>query len=190
MRPLPLSDWTDEQLLAAAAQGDRPAGETLAARYWEAIRRYARGLLADDHLAEDVAQETFAKLAGSSDLPQGAVRPWLYKLARNRCLDILRRRHVSPTHNHPLRTGMDATQSTIGPATRVANEERRRLIAEILVQMPPEYADVLRLKYNEGLPRAEIAEVLGITEAAVKGRLVRASQHLEDELRRLTRPLQ
>jgi len=164
--------------------GDAACGEALSRRYWPAILRFCRGYLGDEALAEDVTQETFLKLAEPAALPEGAVRPWLYKVARNRCLDILRRHQRSPTHNRPLRTHFDAPRDTAGPRTQVARQERRERIAAIVDQMPEDYRSVLVLKYFEGLTREEIAQTLGLTDAAVKGRLVRASAHLQEQLGR------
>ncbi len=178
---------SDDALMAALRRGDRPAAEALTRRYWEPIRRFCNNYLGDDVLAEDVAQETFAKLTAGGELPTGAVRPWLYKVARNHCLDILRRHQRSPTHNRPLKTGFDAARDSTGPATRAAREERRELIRQIIENMPEDYRDVLMLKHFEGLSREEMAEVLGVTDATVKGRLVRASDFLRDELAKLTR---
>ncbi len=177
----------DEQLVNRLRSGDADALNQLSLRYWEPIRRFAAEYLGgDDALAADVAQETLAKLANPEHLPDAAVRPWLYKIARNRCLDILRRHQRSPTHDHRVHTRFDATASSAGPGTKAAAEERRELIRSIIQQMPDEYRSVLILKFYEGLSREEMAEALAVSEATVKGRLVRASEYLEQELRKIT----
>ncbi len=173
---------SDPNLLAGLRAGDAACGEALSRRYWPAILRFCRAYLGNEALAEDVTQETFLKLADPAALPTGAVRPWLYKVARNRCLDILRRQQRSPTHNRPLRTHFDAPRDTAGPRTQVARRERRERIAAIIDEMPEDYRSVLVLKYFEGLSRQEMAEALGVSEAAVKGRLVRASALLQQQL--------
>lgn len=178
---------TDEQLMAQIARGDQAALAALTQRYWEAIRRFCASYMDDDALGEDVAQETFSKLAATGELPTGAVKPWLYKVARNRCLDILRRHQRSPTHNRPIKSGFDAARETAGPQTRAVREERAELIRQIISTMPEEYKSVLVLKHYESLSREEMAEALGITDAAVKGRLVRASEHLRQELLKHTK---
>ncbi len=179
---------TDEQLVDALRTGDQTAATALIERYWPAIHRYASGYLNDENLAEDVAQETFARLSDGAELPTGAFKPWIYRVARNRCLDILRRYQRSPTHHVRIRTGFDAGGASAGPRTRAANEERRHLIRQIIETMPDEYRDVLMLKFFEGFSRSEMAESLGVSEATIKGRLVRASTYLQEELRKLTGP--
>ena len=62
-------------------------------QYHNAIFRYALGLLHDVHLAEDIMQETFLRLLKSSlPIPEEKTQSWLYKVARNLCYDILRKK--------------------------------------------------------------------------------------------------
>lgn len=174
-------------LLAALRQGsDTRCFDELVRRYRPALLRFCVSYLTDTARAEDVVQETFGKLTDGAALPEDALKPWLYRIARNRCLDILRRQQRSPTHHGRQRTGFDAPAPTAGPRTRMARAERRALIRQIVEQMPEEYRAVLMLKYFEGFSRAEIAETLGVSEAAVKGRIVRASEYLENRLREYT----
>lgn len=176
----------DMVLVARIRQGDRAAANELTKRYWDAICRFCESFLSSRAEAEDVAQDTFAVLTSEDKLPEGAVRPWLYKVARNRCLDILRRHQRSPTHNRPIRTGFDAALPSSGPATKAARLERHELIRAIISGMPEEYRSVLILKFYEGLSREEMATALGVSEQTVKGRLVRASEYLEEQLRQIT----
>lgn len=179
---------TDDELMQRIRLGERDALAELTARYWDSIRRFCASYLEDEALAEDVAQETFARLAsGGEELPTGAVKPWLYKVARNRCLDVLRRHQRSPTHNRPIKSSFDAARDTAGPQTRAVREERAELLRRIIADMPEEYRSVLMLKHFENLTREEMAEALGLTDAAVKGRLVRASEYLRQELAKHTR---
>jgi RNA polymerase sigma-70 factor (ECF subfamily) len=176
--PLPLP----ETQMAAAHQSATTVYQT----FGDAIRRFCANYLKDEAAAQDVVQETFAKLATAEAPPAGELKPWLYRVARNRCLDLLRRRQVSPTYAGGMRTGFDAAGSTAGPGTRLAREERQRLIGEIIDRMPDEYRSVLLLKHVENLSRAEIAAALEISEAAVKGRLVRGAEYLSQELAQIT----
>jgi RNA polymerase sigma-70 factor (ECF subfamily) len=181
-----MSQWTDEQLAEALRRADPAAGAEATRRYWPAIARFCRTYLRDEQQAEDVAQETFAKLQPPAALPAGPLRPWLYRLARNRCLDLLRRENRSPTAGPPLRSGFDAPTATGGPATKAARSERDDLIRAALDTLPEDYRAVLVMKYYEGLSREEIAAVLEVTEQTVKGRLVRGAEYLRGELRKFT----
>lgn len=176
----------DRELLDQIHAGRHDAYQQLCDRYWAAIHRYAVSYLHDDARAEDVTQETFAKLSDTDARPTGDVKPWLYKVARNKCLDVLRRWKRSPTHNRPIKTGFDVARQTAGPQTRMARDERRELIRQIIADMPEDYRSVLMLKHFEGMSRTEMADVLDTTEIAVKGRLVRASEHLREALRKVS----
>ncbi len=190
---MPSPHWrqsSDDELTAGLRAGDREAAAEVSRRYWEPINRYCGRYLGDTQLGEDVAQETFAKLLEGNALPEGALKPWLYKLARNRCLDILRRHQRSPTHHNRGQTGFDAGLSSAGPRTKAHRADRQRLLHNIILQMPEEYRAVLMLKFFEGLSRSEMAEALSVTEIAVKGRLVRATQALYEEMRKITESAQ
>ena len=175
----------DAELVAQARNGDAAAIGQIATRYRPTLVRFARSLVASDALADDIAQEVFARL-GAGALPKGALRPWLYRIARNLCLDHLRHRRASPTNVGPPPTGFDAPDSTAGPATRAVGNERSELIRRALSTMPDEYREVLLLRHFEGLSREEIAAVLELSDAAVKGRLVRAAAYLREQIQDLT----
>lgn len=175
----------DLELLRRLHAGDAAAGGLLADRYRAALVRFARSMLASDATAEDVAQEVLSRLT-KEKLPGGPLRPWLYRIARNLCVDLLRRQKVSPTYGGQMPTGFDAPRVTAGPATRAAAIERSESVRRILDAMPEEHRVVLMLKHVENLTREEIASVLEISEATVKGRLVRGSEILRDELRKIT----
>lgn len=176
----------DGDLVADLARDPGAALAAIQQRYSVALQRFAANLLRDATRAEDVVQETLGKLTQRVNHPQGELKPWLYRLTRNACLDILRKQQRSPTHNRPLRTGVDRARTTVGPGTRMVRAERRALIREIIDQMPDDYREVLLLKYFEGLSRVEIAGALAVSEQTVKGRLARASDHLETQLRQYT----
>ena len=179
-------EWSEERLAGALRTGSAEAQAEAHRRYRPGLLRFCSSYLGDESGAEDVVQETLGKLAGGGAAFEGAARPWLYKVARNRCLDILRRQKRSPTRNRPLRTGFDVAAGVTGAGTRLAKEERRRLIRQIIEEMPEDYREVLHLKYFEDFSRVEMATALGLSEAAVKGRLVRASEYLHEQLRKFT----
>lgn len=175
----------DEELAEQLRGGAEGALDELFRRYQPAIQRFCGRYLGDEALGEDVSQDTFARIAGGVT-PEGALRPWLYRVARNRCLDILRRRQISPTHGRPLKTGIDAIRASAGPGTRVAGAERDALLRELVHQLPDEYHSVLLLKFVGGLSRQEIAAALEVSEASVKGRLARGLEALQELVDRVT----
>jgi len=148
-------------------------------KYKDALHRFCMGYLGDEALAEEVARETFASLSDGRELPAVDLRPWLYKVARNHCLEIMRRRQPSISRNGFA----DAARLGAGRHAGDVYNERQELMRQVLSNMPEEYRSVLMLKHVEGLSRAEIAEALEVSEPTIKGRLVRASEHLREALR-------
>lgn len=148
-------------------------------KYKGALHRFCMGYLGDEALAEGVTRDTFAKLSDGTELPSGDLRPWLYRVARNHCLDIMRRRQLSLSRNG----FSDATRFGAGRPAGSDYNQRQELMRQVLSNMPEEYRSVLMLKHVEGLSRAEIAEALEVSEPTIKGRLVRASEHLREALR-------
>jgi len=181
-----LEDLKDDELVVGLQRGDQACVEELTRRYWAVIRRFCATYLHDEALADDVVQETFTTLTTGGDLPTGAVKPWLYKVARNRCLDILRRHQRSPTHRHRIASGFDVAGTASGPKTRAMRAERAALIRDLIAEMPEEYRSVLTFKFYEGLSREEMAACLGVSEQTIKGRIVRASEYLREQLRGIT----
>lgn len=173
---------TDEEVMQRIACGDAVAGSELVIRYRAALVRFATVLLHDSGLAEDAVNETFRKLAARIELPSGAPRPWLYKVTRNECLDQLRRRRNSPTGAESP-SGFDPASSATGIGTRVARAERDDRIREAIWSMPDDYREVVVMKFYGEFSREEIAEILGESEAAVKGRLARGLEYLRQQMR-------
>ena len=159
-------------LVQSLRAGDGGAGELLDRLYREALARFAWGYLQDAQEAEDVAQEVFCKVMESDQVPDH-FRAWIYRVARNLCLNRLRSRGRKRDRER-LATGMDVARATAGALTHLVDEERRAQLAEQLARLGDDDREVLRLRYAEGLSRAEMAEVLELDESVVKSRLYEA----------------
>ena len=163
-------------LIGQLRDGGPEAASLLDRLYRGALLRFCWGYLGQMDQAEDALQDVWYKVLTAPSVPE-TFRPWLYKLARNHCLNLLRqrRRHraedASPLASH-------LHQSATGHLTRLVKDERRAQLAELLKDLPEAQQEVLRLRYVEGLSRGEIAEVLEISEALVKSRLFEALKRL------------
>jgi len=143
--------------------------------YGEPLRRFALGYLRDDAAADDLVQEVFLRALQSEEEPDQA-RPWLYRIARNLCLNQLR--DGARRGEGRLRTAFDAVDSRTGALTRLVGAERGDQLNDWLAQLSTEHQEVLRLRYAEDLSRAEIAEVLQIPPSLVKTRLYEGIRRL------------
>jgi RNA polymerase sigma factor (sigma-70 family) len=162
----------DERLVARLRAGDERAFEVLVDRYRGRLLGFCRGILGSNEDAEDVLQEVFvaAHDAIMADEREIHVRPWLYRIARNRCLNHLRRHR--PETNGPLDEHLhDNGVTTADEAER--RQELRDLVAGIRA-LPETQRNALLLRELEALSYDEIAASLDTTVPAVKSLLVRA----------------
>ena len=108
----------------------------------------------------------------------GYVRAWLWRTARNRCIDLLKRRKDGRAGKGTLFAESAFTSSRTGPSTAFARGETEERIRAHLAELPEDQSEVLMLFYFDGLRRREIAQVLDLGEPAVKHRLFEARQAL------------
>lgn len=149
--------------------GDTRAGVLLNRLYRARMIRFCWGYLGNLEEAEDAAQDVFCKVLTAARVPD-EFRCWLYKVARNHCLNVLRRRaRRKDNHALPPESRLDAAAT--GNLTSLHRRELRSRLYHLLAALRPAYREVLQLRYAEGLSRLEIAEVLGIPETVVKSRL-------------------
>lgn len=178
----------DERLVAHVRRGNQAAFEVLVARYQARLLAFCRHMLGASARrdAEDVLQEVFASAyrAMLSDQRPINVRPWLYRIARNRCLNHLRRDPM------PSIEGMEMTvvDERIGTAETVHQRaEVRQLLADIQA-LPETQRTAILLREIDDLSYEQIALAMDTTVAAVKSLLVRARVGLAEaaESRRLS----
>lgn len=179
---------TDESLMDMLRSGDLNVVSELERRYGEELRRFCWRMCANEALADDIVQEVFAACCrtGEGINPTGSLRGWLYKVARNRCIDETRRKkpggRISEMRSSPYGGGHRPVDPRTTPAARAAKDDRAELVQAIVDEMEDELRSVLIMRYFQDLPRAEIAEACGVDVPTVKARLARASAKLREEL--------
>ena len=173
----PPSDLTPS-LVVRLRTGDAEAGGLLDQIYRDAMIRFCWGYLGDVEEAEDALQEVFCKALKSTRVPDN-FRAWLYKIARNHCLNILRTR-ARQREGHVLPADSQLGVQWTGNLTRLVREELQSRIVHLLEALPPAEREVLRLRYAEDLSRVEIAYVLEIPESVVKSRLFKSLKKLRE----------
>ena len=165
-------------LVAKLRAGDAEAGALLNELYRQAMIRFCWGYLGKVEEAEDAAQTVFCKVIEATEVPNN-FRAWLYKIARNHCLNVLRgraRRRDDRALPSESRLAADST----GNLTRLVRQELRSRIVHLLGALPASQREALRLRYAEDLSRAEIAYVLDIPESVVKSRLFEGLKTLRE----------
>ncbi len=162
----------DEHLVARVRAGDEGAFEVAYERHAASILSFCRHMLSDAQEAEDAAQQTF--ISAHRDLLRDEreirLKPWLYAIARNRCLSILRARRE--------RADGDPEQLTAGLADEVQHRADLRELVADLHDLPEDQRAALVLTEIGDLSHAEVAAVLGREAANVKGLVFRARSGL------------
>jgi RNA polymerase sigma factor (sigma-70 family) len=168
---------SDEKLVALIRDGHDRSFEVLFDRYQVRLLGFCRHMVGNQD-AEDVLQDVFAAAHTAMLADERAInaRPWLYRIARNRCLNHLRK---------PVADGqdsMDVHPHANGTTTfeRVQRREELRTIVADIHELPETQRSALVLREMDGLTYTEIAQAMGITLAAVKSLLVRARMSLAE----------
>jgi RNA polymerase sigma-70 factor (ECF subfamily) len=160
------------QLVAAVAQRrDREAFARLFDHFAPRLTTYLIRLGTDSGLAEELTQEVMVTLWRKADLfdpAKSSVPTWLYRVARNRRIDALRRDRLDFVD--PLESTLDIGED---PQTdRMLDlQHREDRLRHVLSSLPPEQLDLVRLAFYEGLSHSEIAERQGLPLGTVKSRI-------------------
>jgi RNA polymerase sigma factor (sigma-70 family) len=163
----------DDRLVEQIRRGSEVAFEVAYERHGNGILAFCRHMLGSREEAEDAVQHTFA--AAYSDLQREgerriALKAWLYTIARNRCISVIRsrREHAAELHELP----------TAGLSEQVERRAELRELLSDVRELPEEQRAALLLSEAAGLSHAEVAQVLGCRPAAVKGIVFRARSGL------------
>jgi RNA polymerase sigma-70 factor (ECF subfamily) len=166
------------QAVMLAKEGDEDALRYLYLRFADNVYGYVCSIVRDEHEAEDVTQQIFAKLLTALDRYEPRRVPfsaWILRVAHNASIDHLRTRRPVPVEEvHAVDRPEDVT-----------GRERFADLRLALDQLPPEQRDVLVLRFLVGLTPGEIAERMGRTEDAVHGLQHRGRRRLRTEMARL-----
>jgi RNA polymerase sigma-70 factor (ECF subfamily) len=182
-------DWEslrvyDETIRRNLATDDfREALEALVRGYQHVIVGFCTNLLGDATLGEEVAQDVF--LAAYRAMPsfrgQASVRTWLFAIARKQCFKSLRNRHRRSRLEHAQQDTIAAMAHRDPPPLPGEDPEVRvRRVHQSLPQLDKTERALLMMRYDAGLPIADMAHILGISESSVRRRLADALQRLRE----------
>lgn len=178
---------TDEGLMALLAQGEDYALAELVRRYQNDVFRFCLYYLKDIEGAKETVQETFLRVFSARERFDVArkFKPWMLCIARNLCLNELKRKKAVPMDSleeyasaSREASGHIVPWATDGPAQELMANERRRALLEFLAELPKEAREIVTLRYFQRLSAREIAELVDSTEGAVRTRLHRVLKQL------------
>ncbi|HUA50377.1 MAG TPA: RNA polymerase sigma factor [Solirubrobacteraceae bacterium] len=169
---------SDERLVALIRRGSTTAFEVLVSRYHSRLLAFCRHLLGSREDAEDVLQEVFSAAFNAlldDDRPIN-VRPWLYRIARNRSLNHLRRIQAVGVDSMDIHLSDHGTTT----ADKVHEREEFRLLVGDIHKLPETQRTALVLREMDALSYEQIAEAMETTVPSVKSLLVRARVSLAE----------
>ena len=165
-------------LVARCKRGDELAWEALVRQYQSRVYSVALHYTRDAEEARDVAQDVFVRIYRKLDTFDSAAEeflPWLLSVARNACIDRLRRRKVRPlAHSVPVEDQPGLPDSTPSPEQAMLAASRRRLLYRALAGVSDVNREIILLREIQGLDLRQISEILSVPIGTVKSRSVRA----------------
>jgi len=191
--------FSDEDLVRLLQQGEADQAMTeLDRRYGKRIYHFVKGMVRDPHLAHDVTQEVFEKVLIKHELyrPGTNFRAWLFEVARNQALTMLRSRNRLP---RPISTiqpadGTDLLESVEAkPGNEdLIEEEFMAAFQQAVADLPEHYRTVFELCVRQGRAYQDAGKELGLPTGTVAIRIMRARKKLfsalQHHLGRLRRP--
>lgn len=186
----PLAPDDDASLVKRIQAGDRAAFESLMRRYNRRLYRLARATLRNDADADDALQNAYLLAYKSLHQFRGdaSVATWLSRLVLNECLDRLRRnarrQKVLPMSGPTEAINEVPDSGTDAPDQRLARDQVRALLGLKLDELPRDFRQVFVLRSVEELSVEETAGILGVPEATIRTRHLRARSLLREALAR------
>lgn len=182
---------SDETLLQKIAEQDTAALELLYDRHAQTVFNLIGRIVRDSAIADELLQETFWQVWKQAERyrGEGSAAAWVYRIARNKSLDQLRRKKVRP---QPVETGSETDEQAMWATLSAENaevepvvEQRRDSLAvrRALLRIPDEQRQCLEMAYFEGMSQRQIAEHTATPLGTVKTRIRIGMEKLERFLR-------
>lgn len=168
---------------AVAEKRDREAFARLFDHFAPRLAAYLQRLGVEATHAEELTQEVMVTLwrkAGQFDPAKSSVGTWLYRIARNRRIDALRRDRLDFVD--PLEPGQDVSDDSSDTERALDLSQREDMLRTALESLPPEQLSLVKLAFYEGLSHSEIAERSGLPLGTVKSRIRLAFTRLRRQL--------
>ncbi len=183
----------DAVLMLRVKRGDIRAFEELVEKYKQPVINVISRTLRDQTEAEDLAQNVFVQVFKSADRYKATAKfsTWLFTIARNLCLNEIRRRSRHPadsldasqTENDDLPARQFEDVKTFSPTENVLQDELEQKVQEALGDLPENQRTALLLCRQEELSYDDISEVLGCSLSATKSLIHRGRETLKEKLK-------
>ena len=174
---------SDQELMRIVHAGDFSPASEIYDRYSGRIYNFALRFLKNAEAAEDATQEVFVKMMRHANQFQGDAKlsTWLFSITANWCRDYLRKADNKAKETEDVLVQLPAP-SDQSPDRTLEQRENEALIKRALQALTPEQREAILLSRYQGLSYAEIAQISGCSEGAVKTRVFRAMETLKKAL--------
>jgi RNA polymerase sigma-70 factor (ECF subfamily) len=181
---VPTRTLSDEEIVAKVLSGDVGMFRVLMRRHNQRLYRAVRAVLKDEQQTEDVMQEAYLRAFSHLKDFAGLARfsTWLTRIAVHEALFRTRRAAHAPVQTVGDLTELQAISNMASPEATIAHRQLVAIVERAVDELPEGYRDVFVLRAVDGLTVAEAAEVLDVSQEAVKTRTHRANEKLREVL--------
>ena len=174
---------SDQELMRLVQAGDLTPASEIYDRYSSRMYNFAYRFLKNSEAAEDAVQEVFVKMIKHASQFHGDAKlsTWLFSITANWCRDYLRKADNRPKDSDDVLLNLPAS-SELSPHRALERRETELRIQKALQTLTPEQREAILLSRYQGLSYAEIAQISGCSEGAVKTRVFRAMETLKKAL--------
>ncbi|MBY6367443.1 RNA polymerase sigma factor [Rhodococcoides corynebacterioides] len=171
-----------DALVDAAVLGDRAAFETLVRTHGPAMYRFARNMVRDDGLAEEIVQDAFVAAWKSLEhyRSDSALRTWLFGIVNHKAIDATRRRVPRPAEDWLFEEAV--SDAVADPAAAATGSDFLAALRRVLADLPEVQRSCWLLREVEGMTHVEIGETLSMSPSAVRGQVTRARRTLSERM--------
>lgn len=173
---------SDETLILRLRDGETAAGETLVKRFHQPLMRYLQRLTGDDHVAEELHQQTWVSVLDHLEKfdptsSSGGFKAWLFRIATNKANDLWRSRGREKNAKEGLK--LIGEEEAPHASFRMEGTEQEQKLKRAIEALPENQKQVLLLRYYSNLKFVEIAEMLGCPLNTALGRMHKAMLKLK-----------
>src|SRR5438128_8351999 len=174
---------SDQELIRIVQAGDFSPASEIYDRYSSRIYNFAYRFLKNSESAEDATQEVFVKMRNHANQFHGDAKlsTWLFSITANWCRDYLRKADNKAKEADDVLVTLPAP-AELSPDRTLEQRENQQRIQKALTALTPEQREAILLSRYQGLSYAEIAQISGCSEGAVKTRVFRAMETLKKAL--------
>ncbi|HEU4886903.1 MAG TPA: RNA polymerase sigma factor [Thermoanaerobaculia bacterium] len=173
----------DQELMRIVQSGDYSPASEIYDRYSGRIYNFAFRFLRNSEAAEDATQEVFVKMLKHANQFHGDAKlsTWLFSITANWCRDYLRKADNKSKESDDVLVALPAP-SELAPDRNLERRESEQRVRRALQSLTAEQREAILLSRYQGLSYAEIAQIAGCSEGAVKTRVFRAMETLKKTL--------